>query len=232
MLRRCIGQFVALDWKAAWQHRRQFAWLDFKIPMPEQHQCFTLLYACRYNVAGALSSGQCHAANKPNNHALTGRRAQKHTVRDNDTRLIRVASDIPMENIRNFSFIAHVDHGKSTLADRLLEMLGNVSKQGIEEQQQFLDNLQVLMNPLLFFGIWLLICVSDQVERERGITVKAQTASMVYTDEHGNEYLLNMVTKCTQSKFHSLVTQIDPWRDINLTFLVQRRTYMHDYTKA
>lgn len=78
-----------------------------------------------------------------------------------------------MENIRNFSFVAHVDHGKSTLADRLLEMLGNVSKQGIEDKQQFLDNLQV--------------------ERERGITVKAQTASMVYTDEDGNEYLLNMI---------------------------------------
>ncbi|KAJ8872016.1 hypothetical protein PR048_028356, partial [Dryococelus australis] len=78
--------------------------------------------------------------------------------------------NIPVENIRNFSIIAHVDHGKSTLADRLLELAGvMVSGSG---QQQVLDRLPV--------------------ERERGITVKAQTASLVYTVD-GRTYLLNLI---------------------------------------
>ncbi|XP_069677973.1 translation factor GUF1 homolog, mitochondrial [Periplaneta americana] len=78
--------------------------------------------------------------------------------------------DIPVENIRNFSIIAHVDHGKSTLADRLLEMTGAISQNS--ETSQVLDRLQV--------------------ERERGITVKAQTASLRYR-LNNNEYLLNLI---------------------------------------
>jgi len=72
--------------------------------------------------------------------------------------------------IRNFSIVAHVDHGKSTLADRLLEMTSTIS--GRSRAEQFLDKLQV--------------------ERERGITVKAQTASLFYEHE-GELYLLNLI---------------------------------------
>ncbi|XP_036709548.1 translation factor GUF1, mitochondrial isoform X8 [Balaenoptera musculus] len=79
-------------------------------------------------------------------------------------------SRFPVENTRNFSIIAHVDHGKSTLADRLLELTGAIDK--TKNNKQVLDKLQV--------------------ERERGITVKAQTASLFY-DYEGKQYLLNLI---------------------------------------
>ncbi len=78
--------------------------------------------------------------------------------------------DFKQENIRNFSIIAHIDHGKSTLADRMLEMTGTISTRS--KNEQFLDKLQV--------------------EKERGITVKAQTASLFY-EYKGELYLLNLI---------------------------------------
>uniref|UniRef100_A0A060T6X5 ARAD1B15576p n=1 Tax=Blastobotrys adeninivorans TaxID=409370 RepID=A0A060T6X5_BLAAD len=126
----------------------------------------TLARGNSLRLVASLNTRQFHASSR----LFASPKSVPESKRLNDDLQARIDA-IPMDRYRNFSIVAHIDHGKSTLSDRLLELTG-VIEQG-DSNRQVLDRLEV--------------------ERDRGITVKAQTCTMLYKHTDGKDYLLHLV---------------------------------------
>ena len=108
-----------------------------------------------------------------------------------------------MQYIRNFSIIAHIDHGKSTLADRIIQLCGGLSDR--EMEAQVLDSMDI--------------------ERERGITIKAQTAALKYKARDGQVYNLNLLIIKLEEPAHNLNRSAGIIRRDNLHSRKARENY-------